>query len=884
MSRTYPDSVDPSVPPPGSRVCRDEVRRRLVLRATLLLASTVLSLSAAAAQIQPPTKKTQDASPASQQQVQQPPTAEPLVTPANNAIPLPQIADRAEALDRLLQDISRQLAPTSELLQADRGNKAQAEEIRQRLVELDNLLADLPNSVELRDEDAYWRSLSKQYAAQRKLLTDRAANLQNQILLLDDQQASWQATWNQIHETTGIDAVVERVRQELDQITATRSQAQEQLNLVLTIQNQVSQQDQQISDVLVRLRNTQEQLRGRLLVRDGYPLWEVRELRNSDQPRSNPLHDSANLELQTAGEYLRRKRLFLWVILALYVLAVFAVLKLRSYVRSGDRPELPSGVEEILARPFSVALLLSLLGMLGQIYSAPISIAFISFSLFVIPVMRLLPLLIEREMRPFLYALAAFYAVESVRVLIALPTGLAQRGLFVLLVLAALVVFALLARRSRLRQLQQPSTNLQKLVIGVRVGLILLAASLAANIFGFLSLSQVLLVSAVLGSFLAAVLYCAVRVLSMIVSTLLHSRTARSILSTRVDLIERWCVRLLMVGAFLAWLKFLLNLLTIYGGVMDGVSRLLQHPIGVDKVHFTLGGALTVLLIILFGFAFATGVKYLLQNVLSRFPLQRGVPYAISKVAYYVLLTLVLFAAVIEAGVDLSRFTLITGALGVGLGFGLQNVVSNFVSGLILLFERPIRVGDTVDVNGLVGTVKRIGARSSTVQTYQGSEVIVPNSNLISNQVINWTLSSPQRRVEIPVGVAYGADPEQIIELLVKVPESYPGIMRDPKPTAFFVGFGDSALNFELRFWSARQENWFQLKSDVTTGVATALRDAGIEIPYPQRDLHVRSIDASVTDALTDSSVRGDPSDHASGSNPIQVMPPKPLTKGENPG
>jgi potassium efflux system protein len=410
----------------------------------------------------------------------------------------------------------------------------------------------------------------------------------------------------------------------------------------------------------------------------------------------------------------------------------------------------------------------------------------------------------------------------------------------------------MLARPSRLRQPQPPSKNLHILVIGVRVGLTLLAASLVANVLGFLSLSQVLLMSAVLGSFLAAVLYCAVRVVSMILSIFLRGRTAQSIFETRVDAIERWCARLLIVVASLLWLKFILILLTVYGGVIEGVSRLLQHPIGVDRVHFTLGGALTVLLIILFGFAFASGVKYLLQNVLSRLPLQRGVPYAISKVSYYVLLTLILFAAVIEAGVDLSKFTVITGALGVGLGFGLQNVVSNFVSGLILLFERPIRVGDTVDVNGLVGTVKRIGARSSTVQTYQGSEVIVPNSNLISNQVINWTLSTPWRRVEVPVGVAYGTDPEQIINLLVEVAGSNPGVMRDPKPSAFFVGFGDSALNFELRFWAARQESWFQLKSDVTTSVAKALGEAGIEIPFPQRDLHVRSIDASIksTDLL----------------------------------
>jgi potassium efflux system protein len=187
----------------------------------------------------------------------------------------------------------------------------------------------------------------------------------------------------------------------------------------------------------------------------------------------------------------------------------------------------------------------------------------------------------------------------------------------------------------------------------------------------------------------------------------------------------------------------------------------------------------------------------------------------------------------------------ITGALGVGVGFGLQNIVNNFASGLILLFERPIRVDDVVEVAGLVGTVKRIGARSSTITTGQGAEVIVPNSNLLSNQVINWTLSSPWRRVEIPVGVAYGSDPDAILKLLTSVATENPGVMNEPPPVAYFLGFGDSALNFELRFWSAHQDSWFQLKSDVSIGVARALREANIEIPFPQRDLHLRSSDIS---------------------------------------
>ena len=179
-----------------------------------------------------------------------------------------------------------------------------------------------------------------------------------------------------------------------------------------------------------------------------------------------------------------------------------------------------------------------------------------------------------------------------------------------------------------------------------------------------------------------------------------------------------------------------------------------------------------------------------------------------------------------------------------------------------------------MDIGGVVGTVRRIGARSSTVQTFQEAEVIVPNSNLISNQVINWTLSSSWRRVDVPVGVAYGTDPERVLKLLAEVAKSNPGVMLSPEPVAFFLGFGENALNFELRFWSARQETWFQLKSDVAIAIARALREAGIEIPFPQRDLHVRSLDPSIKDVLAGNTEPSASSVHNAGSEPTRLTPP----------
>jgi len=869
MARTQRGSFHQWVRAGSKRNRLEAVRAACFLILTLLLAPFILPAPVVQSQT-PKTSPVPSTTPTPPQQAPAPAAAP--APPPDQAIPLPQVADRAEELDRLLREISQQLTPTPELLEADRSAKAQAEEIAQRAGQVDNLLAGMPDTLELREEQLYWRSLNQKYAAQRKLLTGRAADLQDRIRSLDSRQVQWQATADQIHETAGIEAVVDRIRQELDAIQGTRSQAREQLNLLLTLQNQVSQQDRQISGVLARLDDAEKGLRGRLLERDSHPLWEARDVRKFDQPMTMMIHRSANREATGVGDFLRANKLGVLGILALFLLGLLAAFKLKRYVRSGTRPGIPEEAPEVFARPFSVALLVAVLGMIGHTASVPNSIAFVVNIVCLILTLRLLPPLIQPGLRPLLYTLAAFILLHGARALLPFPPVL-KRELFALTIFAALVIFAWLARPSRLRELRLPGRSRLLLAVGVAVGLLLLAASLAANIFGFLALSQVLALSALLGAFIAAAFYGSARVLTLILITILRSDRARSLPEARREIAERWGPRLLTLGAFLLWLSAELYLLTIHDSVLGAVSSALQYRIGFGTVYFTLRGVLSLILVLLLGYVLANAVTFVLQKgLLAKLPLQRGLPYAISRVTYYVLLVLVFVAALANAGVELNKFTVITGALGVGVGFGLQNVVNNFVSGLILLFERPIRVGDTVEVNGLTGTVKRIGARSSTVETFQGSEVIVPNSTLISNQVINWTLSSPRRCVQIPVGVAYGTDPEPVLKLLVEVAESNPGVMRHPGPTAFFLGFGDSALNFELRFWST-QEMWFGLKSEVTVSVAKALREAGIEIPFPQRDLHVRSIDVSVKEALAGNDSPSVPSAHAAEPSPARSTP-----------
>jgi len=781
----------------------------------------------------------------------------PAVPPARLAdqtIPLPQIADRAEQLDRLTKEIYDQLTPKSELRDAERKTEAQAAETHWRALQTRDLLAGNPTSLDLEDEQRYWRSRSLEYAAERRLLTLRARKLEEQIQTLDDQQREWVATWIQFQKTPGIETIVERIKQQLDKIQAAKSEAQEQLNLMLSMQNQVSQHDQQISDILLRVRQAREQQRGHLFERDGRPLWEAGDSQALEQSIAPSFHRSVERSFTSSKEFVGTHMPGMLTLAIMYLMVLLGVFKLRRYAARAAPSEIPANAPQILARPFSVALSVVLLGALigtGQnVALAPIGIAFAFYLLYVVPVLRLLTLLIESRFRIFLYVLATFYALCGFYLLIQLPTFF-RREVYALLILAALVSFGWLARTSRINSTLGQNRKTRIFWIGICVGVALLGASLVANVIGFVSLSQVLGLGALVGTFLTTTFLCVVRVLTLLLRTVLHTSWARALLETWTAAVERWGCRLVRIMALWLWLKAMLRLLTIYEGLMDTLSEVIHYSIGLGGVYFTLGGTLAVVFILLFGYALANVFTFFLRKVLlPKLSLNRGVPYAISTMTYYVLLLLVAGAALSAAGVELNKFTVLTGALGVGLGFGLQNIVNNFVSGLILLFERPIHVGDTVEVGGLVGMVRRIGARSSTILTFQGAEVIVPNGNLVTNQVINWTLSSQWRRVDVPVGVAYGTDPERVIKLLIGVAESHPGVLLVRPPMAFFLGFGESALRFELRFWSSEQDTWFQLQSDVTVAVAKALQEADIEIPFPQRDLRIRSIDASAAESV----------------------------------
>ena len=265
----------------------------------------------------------------------------------------------------------------------------------------------------------------------------------------------------------------------------------------------------------------------------------------------------------------------------------------------------------------------------------------------------------------------------------------------------------------------------------------------------------------------------------------------------------------------------------------------------------TVGAVLYVIVVLITLFYLTGKLKtWIVERLLADSQVELGVRHAVGAMVRYVVVTLGLIIVLQTAGINLSTLTVIFGALGVGVGFGLQSITNNFVSGIILLLERPIKVGDRIEVGEVHGDVVNISPRATTIVTNDNIAIIVPNADFISSKVVNWSYTNRDVRFNFPVGVSYSSDPEQVRTVLLDIARTHPGVIQNPGPSVLFQEFGDSSLNFVLRVWTKEFATIpGVLRSELNFAIHRAFKEQGIEIPFPQRDLHIRSGTLSIKTA-----------------------------------
>jgi small-conductance mechanosensitive channel len=500
-------------------------------------------------------------------------------------------------------------------------------------------------------------------------------------------------------------------------------------------------------------------------------------------------------------------------------------------------------VQRAYGRPFAAALLIALV-LLGWLAPNPPRLFYAVLALLIpLPAAMVARRATEVAIPLTLYGIALSTMLLSVRVLVD-ASPLANRILLMLQVLCIVVPVAIDLRHGRLqRAFRWPGPGLVR--AAALLGMAVAGVTAFQVVFGFIGPATS--VRAGMGSILGAILVFGTTALVLYgaVRALLATPLAQWLNSARDPDPALLRVLRLILGAFAIGSVVIVGIgsLGIVPAMLSAVSALMGTTLDVGTVSIAFKSVVMALAVIFATVALSGVVGFILdREIVPRLKLQPGSGYAIVTFTRWLMLIVGAALALAALGVDMSRITLLAGALSVGIGFGLQNVINNFVSGLILIVERPIGVGDVIEWGSKSGAITRIGIRSSTVRTSQGAEILVPNGDLLSKEVVNWTRSDRQRRYDIDVDVALGSEPERVMGLLAEAAGEVSEIMKTPPPRVVFKGIGETSLNFTLLAWVATVDLGFQAQNALRVAMLKKLEGAGIA-PFSQRDLAIRSVD-----------------------------------------
>src|SRR5262249_45861797 len=644
---------------------------------------------------------------------------------------------------------------------------------------------------------------------------------------------TWQATLQSTKQAETPAPVSQSVQNVVDSVERSRQAAQSARAHVLDLESRISEQEARVRTALTLIEQVETQTFKSLFVRDSPPIWSLQTDLGTEWEQYSG--ESFSSQLTASAAFIKRLP-FTFLIHALFILPLATALHwMRRRIRklAEEKPDLQRALP-ILDLPVSTAFALSIL-IIPLVYAqAPRLILALVATVTLIPTMVILRRLMLRASYPILNALVILYLIGVLRLLAASLPALA-RFIFIGQVLGATVFLVWVLRSWHLpAEAAQTHGLIWRTIRAIaKIGLVLLPGAFLANIFGYVNLGNLLGIIFLRSVYIAAVFYTVIRIIEGLIIIALQVRPLGSlrVVSLHRPMLQRRTCRLLEFLAFLFWLNVLLNFFGLRDPLIASIEAALNANLAIGAFNITLGGILAFLITVWASFLISKFLRFVLEeDVYHHLPLARGIPYAISTMLHYTILLVGFFVALGALGIDLTKLTILVSAFSVGIGFGLQNIINNFVSGLILLFERPIKVGDVIDVGGNVGEVTRIGIRASVIRTADGSEVIVPNGSLISSQVTNWTLSDRKRAVEVSVNVAGGADPQRVVELLKTTAAAYPGVAKEPSPQVYVTNFSAGAVTFQLRAWIDRYEDLAQLRSDLSLALNNALAHEKIAI------------------------------------------------------
>tara|TARA_Y100001936_G_scaffold164019_1_gene160239 strand:+ start:1508 stop:4015 length:2508 start_codon:yes stop_codon:yes gene_type:complete len=769
------------------------------------------------------------------------------------AIPLEAVSDRAAKTNIELSA----LLPTTESIQTLKRIDLELDlalpEVNLLLAEIREELAGKPNILTLRElENRNSRILKQRIQPWIKELDDNLIEIQKSLQKTDEIVAIWAETSDAVSLQDNVaETTVRRIAIVRSDIEKARSKIVEHRNQILAVRDKLIIPSSSLEADFKQLQNSNGSIIRGIFGANRPPLW-------SPLIRDSLYKEWDELELQQLFYKLKKDtsdqapllnfQLLLFVVLAL----ILYWLRARVRKTNADKDYDLQNAREVFEVPLAMALLItaSFTTPLDWLGTNNVSFIVVSFcGLAILSIIRRFQLPI---VAPLIWGLMIIAIFDRVALDLLGTSPTLEHVVFLMEMIVALGFLFWFLRSQRQTETSPLASFLPLLNYAMRLAAVVLAVAIFSDLIGWDDLARVLRAGILGGGYASIGVYVLFLVFQSLIAFVLLFRplSLLRMVSRNRQLIRKRVGGAMKIIAIGLWGVLVLRPIGLLDLILDNFTRVLSATTSIGSLSVSLGDIVVFALIIWFSRLLARFVNFALhEDVFSRVRTGRGVPQAIAGLVRYSLVFIGFFIALAAAGIELTKLSIIAGGLGVGIGFGLQNVVNNFVSGLILLFERPIGVGDIIELPEIWGEMKKIGIRASVIRKFDGSEVIVPNSMLVSDKVVNWTLTDRVRRLELDIGVEYGTPAQKVIDLLAEVAKSNRRVFPNPEPRAFFVNFGDSALEFRL--WTWVDVNYgYSIHSELAVAIQEALKQAGIGVPFPQRDLHIVSADKDNTSDL----------------------------------
>jgi small-conductance mechanosensitive channel len=766
-------------------------------------------------------------------------------TKSNKIISIDQISSETETLRGRISSLEKVLEPSTQTHEVDSLVDSAYIEIMMNRDSLYSQISDLTRR-DLNVRKVAWKNYKSKLKSLQTVLNDRTNDISEVNDELVDELEKWTITKGNLAENSESEDVFASLDTMILTLNSLINVAHVRLDSVFSVQKELTELILVVDEANSEINRVERQIQRDYFVLDSDPIWVTPAIDTISQDSSQM--DSVNIEstfsigIKNDVDALKKfitlnseTAIFQMLFLLLLLVVILLLNRQWHVVESAGIETLDDQTKIIFANPIASTLAVGVL-LSAYFYEAVIPVFGEAQILMVFfATIFLYPKVTSKKIRVFLWLLLAAYLIEITDVYF-VPKSLIVRWLLIL-ESAILLVAIFLGRRTVL----QNAHKFEKIGLIFRYVLpiygLFLGVAVLINVIGMVNLASVVVYGVLFSIILGMVVSLAIKVITSFLVLVFKIRKSRNnhALSVMVEATnKRFQPALVWVG-IMVWIFFTLKGFDIYSNITEWVYESLEIGWKIGDMRISLGSILTFIFLFVITLLIAKLLAAIFQDDWMIQTLPRGVAPAISLLLRIFVIAVGLYLAFTSAGFDLSELGFIFGALGVGIGFGLQNVVLNFIAGLILAFERPINLGDTIEVDQEMGIVTSIGVRSSNIRTYSGSEAIIPNGDLISKKVVNWTLANRDRRSKILMRTAPNADPEKIIELFNRIAVDQEVVYKDPAPKTYFYGYDDLGnLSFALLYWTTFSDT---LKTDsaIALQIFKTLKEIGVEPPMPNQ-------------------------------------------------